>query len=883
MQRAIIIIFSGLLSLFVSAQPDDSRNIFLSKGGWKLTGKDPQKGVIREPGLTSGEWLSAEVPGDVNAILLKHGKIPDPHYDVQARQAYWVTSKEWWYALDFDASGDLKNPALVFEGIDGTADVFLNGTKLGTAKNAFYPHRYNVAGILKPSGNNLRIRFYSINELLGGERLDELKGWGPRRAFLRKPQYNFGWDWSLPLPSLGLVGDVYIIKDDTYKLIDHSVRTFTSGRVDFTFEVSKAAMKTGYSIRLKVEGHGTNISRTVSRDAHKSYVSFNIPEPKLWYPNGYGRPDLYNYSIELVVNNNVVDSKKGRFGIREVEIKENPFTPEAGPGFSFQVAVNGEPVFCKGSNWIPCEIWPGTVKPEQIGFYLRKAKDANFNMLRVWGGGIYEQGKFYELCDELGIMVWQDFMMASTGYPADTLRDELIKEANYQIKRLRNHPSVALWCGMNEDVYSWSYPGSYDVNAQADNETQRERKDQWSVNRLKDDPIILTMILRGLVSKQGLGVPYVESSPQASFDDVGNWPNSGNSHISSWKTALFDPGKHPETWRKHFEDVCSFNSEFCIQGPANVKTIRKFMAPQNQWPPNDAWIYHIQRGHQDIPHYEQTMYIAGATFGEIKSLQEYVKHGQATHVEQTRAEYESARRDRPNNGGTMSWMFNDCWPTSNWSIIDYYRQEKPSYYAAKRACATLLPIIFERKGKIEFLFGNDTLASRKIKAVYGQEKLSGEKVWIRSGDFIVARNSTLKFAAFPKDSLKTRADDFYFIEAEVNGKKLPKVTYFPDGWKNIPWPSKPKIRTEIVNQRLEEGRWISEVRVTSDKFVRLCHVLLKAKYESRELPVREDLRCDYSDNYFDLSAGDEHTIIIGSQSKISAKDLYTGHWLTEWE
>ncbi len=178
---------------------------------------------------------------------------------------------------------------------------------------------------------------------------------------------------------------------------------------------------------------------------------------RVWNPN------LYNYTIELVVNGRVVDSMEGRFGVREVTMIENPFTAEAGPGYSFQIVVNDEPVFCKGSNWIPCEIWPATVKPEQYEFYLRKARDANFNMMRVWGGGIYEKDLFYDLCDEMGIMVWQDFMFASTGYPADTLRDEIIKEADYQIKRLRNHPSITLWCGMNEDVYSWSYPGNADI------------------------------------------------------------------------------------------------------------------------------------------------------------------------------------------------------------------------------------------------------------------------------------------------------------------------------------------------------------------------------------------------------------------------------------
>ena len=874
------------LSQITIARSDNSNSnkILLSPLEWKLIGIDPQKGTITIPDTNDEGWLPVSVPGDVNASLLEHGKIPDPHYDTQARQLYFITSKEWWYVLQFDVPAESsKKPFLVFEGIDGTADIWLNNIKLGVAKNAFHPYKFNVTDILKDRGNLLYLRFQSVDELLGGERLHELTGWGSRRAFLRKPQYNFGWDWSLPLPSIGLCGDVYIEKDATFKLVNHSIQAFKSGRVDFTFEVTDPALKAGYVIQLNVNGHGSQINKTISRDAHRSYISLQIPNPRLWYPNGYGHPDLYNYTIELVVDSRIVDSKEGRFGVREVKTIENPFTAEAGPGYSFQIVVNNEPVFCKGSNWIPCEIWPGTVKPEQYEFYLRKARNANFNMLRVWGGGIYEKDRFYDLCDEMGIMVWQDFMFASTGYPVDTLRDEIIAEADYQIKRLRNHPSITLWCGMNEDVYSWSYPGTSDISIQADNETQKLRKDKWYVNRNTDDPVILTMILRGMVSKNGLGVPYVESSPQSPYDDVGNWPYSGNSHISCWKTALFDPDKHPENWRKHFEQVCSFNSEFCIQGPANAKTIKKFMAPENHWPPNEAWMYHIQRGHRNIPHYEQTLFIAGAVFGEINTLQKYVKYGQATHVEQTRAEYESARRDRPNNGGTMSWMYNDCWPTSNWSIIDYYRQEKPAYYAAKRACATVLPIIFERNRKIEFFVGNDTLASQEAIVVYGQEKLNGEKTWSKTKTFTVPKNSTLRFDSFLKDSLRIPYGDFIFIDAEINNKKLPRVIYFPDGWKDIPWPERPGIKLEITRQVKEGDHWLSEVNVRTDKFARLCHVLLKLKYESQVLPVNRELRCDFSDNYFDLSAGSEHVIIISSAKKLATDDLYVGHWLTEWE
>ncbi len=246
----MISLFLSQITIALSNNSKDSK-ILLSSLEWKLIGTDPQKGMITIPDINDKGWLPISVPGDVNASLLEHGKIPDPHYDTQARQLYFITSKEWWYVLRFDAPIESSNkPVLVFEGIDGTADIWLNNIKLGVAKNAFYPHKFNVTDILKDKGNLLYLRFQSIDELLGGERLHELTGWGPRRAFLRKPQYNFGWDWSLPLPSIGLSGDVYIEKRCQFKLVNHSIRTFKSGRVDFTFEVTDPAQKAGYSLSL---------------------------------------------------------------------------------------------------------------------------------------------------------------------------------------------------------------------------------------------------------------------------------------------------------------------------------------------------------------------------------------------------------------------------------------------------------------------------------------------------------------------------------------------------------------------------------------------------------------------------------------------------------
>ncbi len=888
MNKKTILIFSFLIftiTSYTQSSWQKTKISLLSKdisSSWQFIGIYPQKGEEKIPYLSDAEWRSISVPGDVNVELMNQNVIPDLLFDTLAKQGYWITEKEWWYTLEFDAEFDKsKKTELVLDFVDGNSEIWLNGKKLGEMKNAFYPHRFNVNDILKQKGNRLFIRFQSINELLGGPRLDELQGWRERRSFLRKPQYNFGWDWTLPIPGIGLAGDVYIENGNEFMLEEVGIQTFIEGRADFNFEVSKPTKEAGYQIVIDVNGHGTNLTDTIDRvkyQTYKSYTSLSIENPALWWPNGYGEPNLYDYEVKLLVDGKVTDSKKGKFGIRETQTRENPFTPEAGVGYSFEILVNNEPIFCKGTNWIPMEIWPGSINSDNYRFYLEKAKEANFNMIRVWGGGIYENDLFYEICDELGIMIWQDFMFASTGYPVEPLMDEIIEEAKYQIYRLRNHPSIVIWCGGNEDYLSWRHPKDENYDAMADIVNEVER-DSFYVNRFHDDPILFSMILRGLVGRFAQDVPYVDSSPM-SREDSGNRPNSGNSHVSSWKYALFFSDKKPSTWRNNFNQVCSFDSEFCIQGPSNENTIKSFLKEENYWPPNETWIYHIQRGHGNLPHFEQTLFIAGDIFGEINSLQEYVKFGQATHLEQTRSEYESARYDRPNNGGSLSWMYNDCWPTSNWSIVDYYHQPKPSYYAAKRACAPLLPIIFERDSIIRFAVANETNSEKKLMITYGACDLSGKEIWKKEMQVEITKNTTKEFERLPHTEAKVPFGGYLFVDAELDGEKLDVVTYFPDGWKDINW-KKPKTNLELISQKQKDGEWETIVNVSTQKYARLCHLIWK---NAPELSKEHELpQVWFSDNFFDLPAGSSKQVKIMSTHKIDLDELKVGNWLTEWK
>jgi len=303
-----------------------------------------------------------------------------------------------------------------------------------------------------------------------------------------------------------------------------------------------------------------------------------------------------------------------------------------------------------------------------------------------------------------------------------------------------------------------------------------------------------------------------------------------------------------------------------------VARLRRFMAPENHWPPNDAWVYHIQRGHYDIPHHEQHLLIGTATIGEMTDLQSYVKHGQAVHAEMMRAEFDSARRDRPNNGGTMVWSYNDCWPTSNWSTIDYYRTPKPAYFAAKRACAPLVPIIFERRGVFEFLIGNDTQEPARLEVSFGLKRLDGEPLWSESRTVEAAANGTTRFHSRPRQGFAFSPGDHFFLACTRGGTALREVVYFPEGWKDVPFSREPGIQVALSGAREASGGVVTTLTVTTRKFARLCHLVY----------ADEGARVEFSDNFFDLPERGTAEITALSGGPLATRLLRCGHWWTEW-
>ncbi len=823
----------------------------------------------------NGDKIKATVPGDIHNDLFKAGLIPDPDIEDNARKAYYVSDHRWEYTTIFTPGKISGQTRLHFDRIDGACTVFLNEEELGKIENVFRPHIFDVTEKLLDGENTLRMLFYPIAEF--GERDDdELMPWWNTRAKLRRTQFNCAMDWALPLPSMGIGADIYIECDTEYEIINYNVRPFVSGRVDFLFEISDPSYVNGDYIELTVDDNGEKTKHIIELDNRRILRTVNIENPKLWYPNGYGEQPLYNWEAKLIIKGKCRDVKKGRFGIREIKKVEEPFSKNPENGYSFGLSVNGVYVFCKGGNWVPMEKWPGCIKDEDYDYYLRMAKEANFTMLRVWGGGLYEHERFYELCDEYGIMIWQDFMYESHVYPIVDLHDEIQKEADYQLRRLRLHPSVCLWCGCNENINSWRYQRDIlwrqdnditidIVNANMQNDDTAQIESVVLFDRGKIDTELFDVWLRGFTAKLSPDTPYIQASP-ISLADVGNDPTSGNCHISCWKYSLFETNENYADWRKHFDQACSFDSEFCIQGPCSVHMIKGMFSEKNHWPPNDIWSYRINLGHAKLPHYLQTMWIAGATIGEIDSLQKFVKHGQATHVEMMRAEFDSARFDHPDNGGTLMWMYNDCAPTSNWSIIPYDKVPKPSYYSAKRACAPVSPILFERKGILYVAISNQTTNEFEGAAVFGEQKFDGTILNSSSASFKAKVGETVVISQIEKSELDKNAD-FYYLDVEG----LPRVIYFPNGWHELPYPE-PEFE---VSAEVSEvcDKWKMTIKVDAKSFIRFFHIA----YKDRSVhPI-------YSDNYFDMTKGETRTITVEFDFCPDVSMMHFGHWMTDWD
>ncbi len=801
----------------------------------------------------SGKKIAAAVPGDVSLDLYRAGEIADPYFGMNHKELSWIINCDFEYENVFTVPEDIwacEEIMLEFDGIDTFSEIYLNGKLLARTENMFLKYSFNVTELLGKGENTLKVKMISTGRVM--DSIDDKGYFGVfnvKRLFIRKAQCHFGWDWAPDMPGYGIHGEVRLMGLYKNRIEDISYKADTEGNITLYTTLN-------YNTRPYVEPKNNTVlfdcpeecrndkiryiiakepdlaledcpceEYTVGADGRKNFVNFKIKSPKLWWPSGYGEQPLYSYRIELLRNDKVIDTREGVFAFRECELRQKPLDHT---NMSYQFFINGTEVFIKGSNWVPAECFIGSVKDEKYERLIKQARDANLNMLRVWGGGLYEKDIFYDICDREGILVWQDLMFACADIPEDdpAFVENCKAEITYQMKRLRNHPSIVYWCGGNEKT------GSYGL-------------------QVCHGDYFVDVFLRGMVMDLDDTRPYARQSP-CSLTDVGNDKTSGESHAGSFEACL--DGKVLQ-----YRDVVSnthvpFISECAIMGPTSLEGFKKMFPEEKLWPMNEYWDDRLM----DNPYAAILMtfarrqkYYSETLYGECKSITDFIAKGMTVHAETIRAEAEYARFNKARCGGFMNWMYNDIWPSATWSVVDYYCEPKQVYYQMKRSYAPLLLTFVQgQNGVTEFAAINDMPRATSINAVIGQKTLGGELVW--------KKYITVELAAGGAYSLPVEVqsipDTYLFVGAKADKESLSSV-YSPDMWHSSHFTSDYRWNAEYVGEAIA--------------------LTVKARAFAKGVTVRlpDNCKYTYSDNYFDVEAGEEKTIYIYGASKADIENI----------
>jgi len=644
--------------------------------------------------------IPATVPGCVHTDLLAAGKIADPFYRDNEKALQWIGRSDWLYWRTFTVPGDILGRRVVLlrcEGLDTIATIRINNRRVGRADNMFRTWEFDVKKFLRPGRNTISVRFDSAERYVAARhRRFPMPGWGrpheiAGRGWIRKEQCNFGWDWAPVLVTCGIWRDITILAFDGGRLRDVQILQDHSrgGRVGL--EVIASADGPGRrglraAVRLTYNG------RTVAKaDAPlgrgRAKVRLLVTKPRLWWPNGLGDQPLYDVALELRdADGAVLDTWTGRIGLRTLRLDRR----KDRWGESFRFVVNGVAFFVRGANWVPADVFPTRLGRDDYARLIADAAEANMNMLRVWGGSIYEPDVFYDLCDELGLCVWQDFMFACSAYPAfdEQFMASVAAEARDNVRRLRHHPSMALWCGNNELEQG--------LVAQRWTDRTMSREDY---RRLFEG------MLGGIVARLDPQRDYWPSSPHTPHGDRTNPhdPTCGDAHL--WAVWF---GGQPFEWYR----TCAhrFNSEFGFQSFPTPKTVRSYtaggdrnitspiMEHHQRSPSGNAIIMTYMLSWFRMPHgFENTLWVSQILQG--MAMKYAVEHW---------------RRSMPRGMGTLYWGLNDCWPGTTWSGIDGCGRWRALHYMARTFYAPVLVSVVEdaADGRAEIHVTSDRLEDR---------------------------------------------------------------------------------------------------------------------------------------------------------------------------
>lgn len=806
------------------------------------------------------EWIPAEVPGTVHTDLLKNGKIDDPYFRTNEKDQQWIEKEDWEYLTTIVVNSDIitKDKIILdFRGLDTYADVYLNDSLILEANNMFRSWQVDVESIIRSGENKLRIYFHSpikktepIYDNLGYTIPVSSNDQADKKLsiFSRKAPYHFGWDWGPRFVTSGIWRPIVLRAWDTALITDAFIeqKSLNEESADLiaqlAYEVTRPFVG---EFEIFVDGKSVKKSTVdLVLGIHQDNLTFSIESPELWWPNGLGDQKIYEIEIHLRKEDKIIDEIKLKTGLRTIELVQE----KDQHGHSFYFKVNGKPVFMKGANYIPQDNFLTRVSSERYEHILQSAVDANMNMIRVWGGGIYEDDIFYELCDEKGLLVWQDFMFSCAMYPGDEAFLQNVQvEAEENVKRLSHHPSLALWCGNNEILMKWS--GWRNNANQEGNQVPlwETKEDSLKITQAYDS--IFKNILPTTVKAYGQGVPFWESSPMALGGGFDDW-KSGDSHY--WGVWW---GQEPfESYQKN---IGRFMSEYGFQSFPELKTVKAFTDEGDLDIYSDVMNAHQRSsiGNKTIANYLQRH------FNEPKDFESFLYVSQLLQAEGVKVAMEAHRIKKPYNMGSLVWQLDDCWPVASWSSIDYYGRWKALHYYTKRAFDENLVAFEKDKNAIKIHAVTDSYDDLKANLVIEILDFNGKKLFTEEKKIKVKANSSEEiWKGSIKDLLKKLKPNEIYLKAKIiqDENIVAENTLLLIPYKELKLEA-PEIKYDFIEK---DNKLFIELKSNKTAF----GVYFKSG----------DLDLLFSDNFFTLHAKETKLIeVIGNIQAFEVKNKLT--------
>lgn len=816
---------------------------------WELLDAEP--GDDPSP---DADWLPVTAPGDVYQALVAAGRLAHPFQGRGEAEAAWVRDRVWWWRAEFEAPASAPGEMveLVFDGLDTFAEVFLDGVSLGRADNMFVVWTFDLTGRVTPGqSHRLTVRFDP--PALACDR-GPTPVWSAftdrisrsKRNLMRKAQFGWGWDWGPDLPTVGVWKPARIEVRPCAVIADLRFATLS-----VSDEIAQAR------IEVAVEGSADDATLEIvlsdpdgavvlrhRGDAASTTLPVAVEAPRLWWTADLGDQPFYRLTVRLTEGGRILDETARRVGLRTIAIDQSPDPDEPGATF-FRFVLNGRPIFAKGACWVPSTSFVADVDAPAYRRLIDQAVAANMNMIRVWGGGVYEPDLFHDLCDEKGVLVWQDFMFACAHYPEDDAFVALVStEIEQQVRRLRHHPSLAVWCGNNE--------------SQA---MHRINNDKAGEDGLLSGALLYEHIMPDLLARLDPGTPYWPGSP-------GGGPNPNSMRggdVHDWTVwhgvppipddaMIGDFGTTPEAvaWTRYAEDLSRFVSEFGLQAAPALATLERWMDPADLTPDSEGFLARIKDEAR-----KADLMMAPVT-GLPTTLRDYVDFTQWCQAEGLKFGMEHFRRRSPHCSGALIWQFNDCWPCVSWSLIDWDGVEKASFHAVRRAFAPVLASFREADdGQVELWITNDTREAVRGEVVVSLETLDGEVL----EQAAVAFDAPSSSHAVPwRGATTDRADVVLRARSTSGAFSAARHLFVPIA--RLALRSGARPITKIVRLGPTELR----VDLGADTWLAFVHITSS----------RPDLR--FSDNHFDLAAGETRSIRVTAPSSIGPGDVTVRCW-----